>query len=74
MVFMVKAINKAKFVQATHYGVRLQSPRFIVSIPPSFLGIFAPSCQPTNVFFLSRTKLPLAPFCNSEDGKHVHLF
>ena len=43
MVFMGEAINKAKFVQATHYVVgRLQSARFIVSIPLLFLASLAP--------------------------------
>ena len=50
IVFMGEAINKGKFVQATHYVVRLQSARFIVPIPPSFLRIFGP-CQPTTVVF-----------------------
>ena len=49
IVFMGEAINKGKFVQATHYVVRLQSARFIVPIPPSFLRIFGP-CQPKTVF------------------------
>ena len=52
IVFMGEAINKGKFVQATHYVVRLQSARFIVPILPSFSGIFGP-CQPTTVFLSS---------------------
>ena len=54
MVFTGEAINKAKFVQATHYVVdRLQSARFIVLIPFLFLASLAPLS--TNNVFLFRS-------------------
>ena len=51
IVFMGEAINKGKFVQATHYVVRLQSARFIVPIPPSFSWHLWP-LSPKNSCFL----------------------
>ena len=61
MVFMGEAINKAKFVQATHYVVgRLQSARFIVSIPLLFLASLAP---PINQQMFSFFRLHLKSYC-----------